>query len=379
MTEAQHAPRIAAVDVARAVALAGMFAVHLVPFDAPAPLGWLHRVSSGTASATFAVLAGVGLGLATRSGLAHTARARTVVRGLCLVVVGLVVGLVPTPAAIILVYYGVLFVVAAAFLRFGPGTLAALALVAALGTPVLSYVLRQNGLDSVAFENLGLLSLPAPGALVSTVLLTGYYPVLTWTTYLLAGLAIGRLDLRSTRVAGSLLGAGVAAAGVAVVTGAVAVHVAGGVAGLNARLAGSPQPGADLTDRGPDLLHDTFFGVTPLHDPVWLLVRAPHSGSVTDLLYTTGVAVAVLGLALLVVPRRWAGWPLAAAGSMTLTLYTLHVITLGALPAEPEATLSAVALVVELAAAVAFALACGAPRERGPLEEGVARVVRRVA
>ncbi len=39
------------------------------------------------------------------------------------------------------------------------------------------------------------LSLADPGELLVTVALTGYYPVLTWTGYLLVGLAVGRSPL----------------------------------------------------------------------------------------------------------------------------------------------------------------------------------------
>ena len=60
--------------------------------------------------------------------------------------------------------------------------------------------------------------------------------------------------------------------------------------------------------------------------------------------------------------------PLAAAGSMTLTLYSLHLVVLSA-PALPGASTGFLPQVV---AVVAFALVWSRYHARGPLEEIVA-------
>jgi hypothetical protein len=51
-----------------------------------------------------------------------------------------------------------------------------------------------------------------PGGFVVLLLLTGAYPVVAYVVYLCAGLAVGRLDLRSRSVALRLLEAGLALA-----------------------------------------------------------------------------------------------------------------------------------------------------------------------
>ena len=55
-------------------------------------------------------------------------------------------------------------------------------------------------------------SLAEPVTLLRELLLTGYYPVATWLPYLLVGMVLGRLDLRSaataTRVGGRRAGRG---------------------------------------------------------------------------------------------------------------------------------------------------------------------------
>jgi hypothetical protein len=141
--------------------------------------------------------------------------------------------------------------------------------------------------------------------------LTGYYPVLTWTTYLLAGMAVGRLDLHRPQVAAGLLTGGTVLAVGAHTASALLLGPGNGVWVLGA---------AASTRR---------YGTTPTGNWWWLAADTPHSGSPLDLAATTGSALAVLGVMLLL--ARWSR-PLvrvpAALGSAPLTLYTLHVVAL---------------------------------------------------
>jgi hypothetical protein len=155
------------------------------------------------------------------------------------------------------------------------------------------------------------------------LLLTGTYPVLTWTTYLLTGLAVGRSDLRRVGSAARLLLLGLVAAMTAKALSAWLLTQVGG-AGRLARTVGS------TPDQVEQTLGTGMFGTTPREDWRWLVVSAPHSGTTLDLVHTTGSALAVLGACLLLVrvlPRPVV-LPFAAAGSMTLTLYTAHVLAL---------------------------------------------------
>jgi uncharacterized membrane protein len=308
--------RILGVDAARAVALVGMFATHIFPLrdgDEPTLTG---VVASGRASALFAVLAGVGVALATGGRHRPVGRrahlggaAALVVRGLLVGALGLTLVALDPPVAVILAYYGLLFVVAAPLLRVPAAVLAAGAVLACALAPVASELLRA-GLPDGPGEQVGWPALAEPGQVLVTLTLTGYYPVLTWTTYLLAGMAIGRLDLARTRVAAGLLAGGAALA--------VAAH---GASALLLGAGGADALGAEATQRR--------YGTTPTGSWWWLAVDTPHSGSPLDLAATTGSALAVLGAMLLV--ARWAR-PLAqvpaALGSAPLTLYTLHAVAL---------------------------------------------------
>ncbi len=341
--------RIAGVDAARAVALVGMFATHLLPLTDGGRATATGLLADGRASALFAVIAGVGVALST-SGVRAPA-AGLAVRGLLVGLLGLALGGLDPPVAVILAYYGLLFVVATSMLRLGARALAALAVAACLVTPVVSQLLR-SGLPPGPGAQPGVSALAAPGDLLLTLGLTGYYPVLTWLTYLLAGMAVGRLDLRRARVAAGLLAGGAALTVSAAVTSALLV-------------ARSPLPA--------DALAEHRYGTTPIGSWWWLAVDLPHSGTSLDLAGTTGSALAVLGAMLLV--ERWAApllWLPAAMGAFPLTAYTLHVLAVAAVAATGPAVWVAHVLTV----AVVGTLLRLAGR-RGPLEALVGAASRR--
>ncbi|GAA3233687.1 hypothetical protein GCM10017691_29510 [Pseudonocardia petroleophila] len=333
-----------------------MFATHTLPLVDPGGSASLTGlVAHGRSSALFAVLAGVGIALSTRglqdpagrddagrddAGRDHAAAGvGLLVRALLVGLLGLALAGLGPPIAVILAYYALLFVVAIPLLRLRAGVLAAGAAVLAVAGPVVSQVLRA-GLPAGPGPQAALDSLADPGQLLVTLTLTGYYPVLPWTAYLLAGMAVGRLDLRDRRTAGWLLGGGVALAVAAAAGSAWLVGVAG--------------PALDL--RG-----ERFSGTTPVDTWWWLVVDAPHSGTPFDLAHTTGTALAVLGLALLL-PRSVL-WLPAAVGAVPLTLYTGHVVWLADRPTEGIPT-----LLTHLAVAVAVGVGLRLAGRRGPLE-----------
>lgn len=320
--------RLWGVDVARSLALFGMMSVHIFPGTRPD--GSLHpsyAIAAGRSAALFAVLAGVGLALATGGQQPYDGRwllaARTGVlaRAALLIGLGLILGQVNSPPLVILAYYGVLFVLAIPFLGLSSRALAALAAASAVLTPVLSYLVRTH-LDPAPIADAG------GSDLFVELFLTGTYPALTWTTYLFAGLSVGRADLRRASTALWLAVGGAALAIGAYVAASSLLNAAGGVDRLRRSVPSDPVyafVGDDLDLR----LREGFFGVTPTTDWRWLVVAAPHSGTTFDLLATTGTALAVLGVCLLVVARaRWLSLALAATGSMTLSLYTAHVLAL---------------------------------------------------
>ena len=304
------------VDAARALALIGMMSVHLLPgTDPDGSASTAYLISSGRASALFAVLAGVGLALANGAIQPPTGKARVssaagiVGRALILGLLGLFLGDLDSGVAVILVNYAFLFVFAAAFIGLSARSLWVLALLWALIAPLISFWLRLR-MPETSFGVPGFNELGDPVAFLREILLTGYYPVFPWIAYLLAGMAAGRMDLGSHRVAAALLGGGV--------TLALAAK------GVSAVLLDSFKP-IDVVEPVQ------FFGTTPTDNWWYLAVATPHSGATFDLLHTIGTSLAVLGACLLLAAagRFIVAW-LAAAGGMTLSLYTGHVLALTA-------------------------------------------------
>lgn len=354
-------------DVARCLALLGMIATHVVdPREPDGALTSLQWLAGGRASALFAVLAGVSLALVAgrRTPLRDAARGRLsaaiAVRALSVALIGLLLGQLETGIAVILTYYGVLFLLGLPFLGLRARSLLLLAVGWAIAAPVISHLVRPE-LPDRRFASPRLDQLADPGRLLAELLLTGYYPAFGWLAYLLLGLGIGRLDLRRVAVQ-RLLAAG----------GLVVAVVSTFASGVATRAAGFTD--AELLDHAGGK-----FGQTPTDRWDWLLLVAPHSTTPFDLLQTGGSAALVLGTCLLVV-----GWlariaPAAeraaaivfGAGTMTLTLYSLHVVmrTEQVWPAEEPGTFVLHVLVVLWIGSVYVAL-----RRRGPLETAVGLV-----
>lgn len=321
--------RLAGVDAARGAALLAMMSVHVFPVTGDdGGTTAAHLLAAGRSAALFAVLAGVGVALG--SGGARPVRGERrarwslalVVRALLVGTVGLLLAELDTGVAVILAYYAVLFVVAVPLLGLGPRRLAGLAAGVALVAPFVSSWLRDGRPAAPRSNPVLETAVEDPAGLLEVLVLTGYYPVLGWTTYLCAGLAVGRLLLAARRPAlGLLVGGAVLAAG-ASATSALLLGPLGGHDAIAAVTALRGVPVEQVVGAGR-------FGTVPTTTTWWLATDAPHTSTPLDLLHTTGTALAVLGLALLVapvLPRLLA--PLAAAGSMPLTLYSAHLVVL---------------------------------------------------
>ena len=240
-----------------------------------------------------------------------------------------------------------------------------------VAAPVASQLLRphlpERGAASPAFDQLD-----HPLRLLWELLLTGYYPCLTWLAYLLLGLAIGRCDLGSRAVHGRLVVGGLTVAVLAFVVSRACTEQPWVLRRL------VPDAGAygdvSTADSFVDAISGGMHGTTPAGGSwAWLVVVAPHSGTPFDLLETGASAALVIGLCLVLVSalgttgRR----PLAVAfgaGTMTLTLYSLHVVLrTGRVwpPEQPSSFGWHVLVLVSLGASVV------ALRRRGPLGAAV--------
>ncbi|GAA3900349.1 heparan-alpha-glucosaminide N-acetyltransferase domain-containing protein [Microbacterium invictum] len=339
--------RLQGVDLARGLAVLGMFGAHLLvtpEFVAADPLTWID-LANGRSSILFAVLAGVSIALITggprplgRSALG-LARRRIAVRAAMLWLFGIALIATGVPVYVILPAYGVLFLLALPLVQLRARTLWIIAAVLALVMPWVQPLL--NALP--VWEG-------ATGGSLSLVL-GWHYPFTLWVAFLVAGLAAGRSDLRRSATSRGLLLSGAGAAVLAMA--------------MDATFAAPP---------------DTYLA------EVW--ASGPHTGGLLEVIGSGGFALATIGACLLLcrTPLTWVALPLRAVGSMPFTAYVGQLVVwavmaaiilgdTGDLPGfralEPFWPFT----IVTLIACTAWALLLG----RGPLERLTAWVCRIVA
>lgn len=366
--------RLVGVDAARGLALFGMVAVHTFPLwneeAERTTLSW--SLFGGNAAALFATLAGVSLAFSSGGRTPHTGRRMTAsrvsiaVRAAVIALVGLLLGLLELPVDNILAYYGVIFLLALPFLGLRIRHLLLSCALFALLTPFL----MQWALDALPPDVHGSPSLWSlavhPESVLPQLLLTGTYPALPWMTFLLAGLALGRMHLSETVVQARLVIVGAALAVVAYAVSMTALLALGGYTRI-----------ADATPwmTETDIDEVITFGPDPELPTTtlwWLLVPGPHTNTPFALLLSLGTAVAALGTVLLLARGRAAAramHPLAVMGSMTFTLYTLHLLFMWL---EIHYDAPTLWLWVQILAFAVFALAWRRAVGQGPLEKAVA-------
>ena len=351
------------VDVARGLALLGMVAVHI--FDT------LHgnntpsmtqQVMAGHALATFVLLAGVSLTFITkrsRTGSLLPDAAALATRALLITLIGLVLNSALDPdIEVILPYYGLMFLVVIPLLRRSSPVLIGISIGLVLLAPLV--VLASFNTDLPDNEPT-LAALIHPVELLSPLLVTGSYPIVAYMAFICVGMVIGRLDLSNRVVAIRLtVGGAVLAAGSWLLSTLLLFQFAG-LHHLRAAapVTVSPHDAQNIILWDPDTVSSWW----------WLVERAPYTTTPFRIVHDLGIAMAWLGLSLLItrspLARRALG-PLAAAGAMTLTLYTAHVIVLEATSFLEDHPIQLFLVLVYVA--LTFAALWRRGGRRGPLE-----------
>lgn len=395
-------------DIARGLAVIGMIGAHmgstpdLMWSDPQTWAGVVH----GRSAILFAVLAGVSIALVTGRTVPPApeelpgVRLRLIGRGAAIFAIGVALELLGTGVAVILTFYGVLYVAAIPVLRWSPRRLfLAAAGLALLGPPVLAAI--------------QLLSLYATGPGTDLVV-SGVYPITVWLVFVLVGLGLGRLGVDRMRIAVVSLLAGVVLAALGYGLGAAAEHIVDGEPGDSAWSSSSsfasledgtwgvPADEVDLDGYVCDV-EEEWVGCYPEEtgsssvdeemweelsyweqlrdsDPwkslLWSTISVqPHSGGIPEIVGSGGFALAALGGCLLLArPGRWLLIPLAALGSMPLTAYAAHVVIILVVGGGPMGFVNSNATwgwstLGLLIATTVWALLWG----RGPLERLVGR------
>lgn len=365
--------RLVGIDLARAIAVFGMYVVHIgPPLSATDGVGsWIRYLADGHSSVLFATLAGFSLVLIAgqrepKTGLAgRQARARIAIRAVVLLAVGTVMARF-YGEVVIIGFYGVYFLLALPLVRLRARTLAIIAAALALVTPQLAFVLNSQLSGSIQ-QNISahdpLLQLSNVGVL--DLLLTGFYPAITWISFVVAGMALGRLDLSATAVQWRLA---IFGAAITVAAYGTSLLLAGSGALRSTAEDGSSSSGGS--------------GSVPLDSGAFadkgsasgLLAAGPHSGTTFDIIGSVGVAILMIVAATVAMERlprlRRLATPVIAVGTMSLTAYVGHFVIQGWLPYAGAGydEESWTTLIMFVLGAIVFAGIWSRFFRRGPLE-----------
>lgn len=390
--------RLVGVDLARALAVFGMYVVHFGP-SATSTSGvgaWVRHLTEGRSSALFATLAGFSLMLIAgrlepKTGVAgRQAKARIAIRALILLVLGTVM-IAFYGDVVILASYGLFFLLAMPLLRLSARTLALIAAGVAVVGPLLAFGLKSLITEPAraalkAYDPLAHLG----GAGLLDLLLTGFYPAIPWMAFIIAGMALGRLDVTSGDVRKRLAVFGPALALFAYGTSWLLSQLVDGIReaaeSQSTRSPGGSGIGKGPKDLGPvgDLGSAGHMMPPDTAGSAWsLLTSGPHSGMPFDVIGCIGVAITVIVLAMTAIDRlpllRRLAAPIIAVGTMSLTAYVGHFLlssqmsgpsgdSVTGATAGSESQTSWTPVLVFILGATVFAFVWSRFFTRGPLE-----------
>ncbi|MGW6652507.1 DUF418 domain-containing protein [Streptomyces rubiginosohelvolus] len=364
--------RMVGLDVARALAVFGMYIVHIgPPLSATDGVGsWVRYLADGHSSVLFATLAGFSLMLIAgrrkpKTGLAgRQAKAHIAIRAAVLLVLGTALAM-EYGGVIILAFYGVYFLLALPLVRLPAGTLALIAAGLALVTPQMAFALKALLSESVqqsvnAYDPLKALS----DVGVLDLLLTGFYPALTWMPFVVAGMTLARLDLPAPAVQWRLAALGAA---LTVAAYGTSLLLAGKDALASMAEGGKPSAGPKPASFGSG----SFEAQGAASD---LLTAGPHSGTTFDIIGSVGIAILVIVSTTVLMDRlpllRRLAKPIIAVGAMSLTAYVGHFVVQSAvdMPTGESSQVSWLPVLTFILGAIVFAALWSRFFRRGPLE-----------
>lgn len=362
--------RLVGIDAARGLALIGMFLVHFLPtFNNesmnPTITGLLF---SGRSAALFVVLAGVGLAIIAhrQHRTASSLTKKIIIRAVVIAVIGILLGSLGTPVNVILVNYGLLFIIALPFLSASPRTLLIIAF-SWLTVGSIAYWMIMNFTD-LAYPLLrspDMADVIQPHIILADAFVGGYYPILTWGFYLFIGLWLGRVLMLSAdkkKLAQRLISTGAITTGLTLIINYLVIVFSNLIQNLDENIAhmGSSE-----------IVQRLNVGMTEkelLTEPLWFFLTTPHSNSPVSLLHGAGTAFLVIGLFLLIAHwRKGALSFLTTLGTMPLSLYAWHIILFYFIT-HPNGNVEIIGGMITLIAGAVLVLMFGSGKRKAPLE-----------
>ncbi|GAB3161354.1 hypothetical protein GCM10027059_11300 [Myceligenerans halotolerans] len=391
--------RVLGLDLARALAVLGMFYAHVGPMQEfkDSVVNTIMQIPHGRSSALFATLAGLSLvllagGRRTLPTLERRQRiVKIVIRAVLLIALGTALTLWLHTDIVILAFYGLFFLLALPFVRCGVKKLAVLsASFAVVGSVVYYWIgMAQPAFVTALDAHDPITRMGADG--LGRLLFTGLYPAVPWLAYIFAGMAIAKLDLSAKRVRIGMasVGAGLALAGYGLSWVLQKVlFPGGGMGGGSMSGSGSSGSGVASSSMGSGssgmsgsgasgTWSDSLSGFDPWSSDMlqFLLSASPHSGTAFELLGNIGIAMLVIVGSVALLDRsalaRKLLTPITAAGAMSLTLYVAHLWALNHVPSNSEGGAVVAALAVWgwfCVVGIVFAFVWSRFFKRGPLE-----------
>lgn len=268
--------------------------VHFGPNPVPnTTAGELYDISHGRASILFVLLAGIGISFLTGNrGSKGTTPAplELIIRGAILLPLGLWLQDLDHGVLVILQFYAMYFFFAALVVSLSTPVLLSIVASLLLAGPIIRNSLEQR------YSEWFVSSTPSMSTplieILRDLVISGYYPLITWGAPLVLGMIIGRMNLRDGLVRGSMI------------IGGIVLIV-----------------GSTVVSRSVDFA--TNGNIAPLLSP------EPHSQSHVWMIDAIGVSALTLGLCLVASDRAARLlWPIASTGQLALTIYVGHLILL---------------------------------------------------
>lgn len=318
--------RLAALDAARGLAVAGMIIVNVGPRGGDSVAEVLYRLPYGRASLLFMLLGGIGFCLLTRrarSGETRIPAGATLWRASVLFVGGLALQALDHGVSVILVTYAVLFTAALPLTRAPASALLVIAGLSASLGPIVWITVQRNADRAFARDPLSVTD--SPGELLLGIFLTGPYPVVVWAAPFLVGMWLGRRDLTSRSLSTRLI-----------VWGALAAFAARTISFALINFLGEPTSHQGWQRLISSVAHSQM--------PLWLIE-------------STGAAVVILGVCLKIrtCDHVWLQ-PLVKLGRLAFTSYVGHLIILAFVVRPGPASLAEGLLVSGLVIALLMTL-----------------------
>ncbi len=362
----RYAGRLVGLDLARAIAVMGMFWAHVTEIESDNSfLQFLTEIPDGRSALLFALLAGISLAILTGRNQPYTgddmlvAKLRIVGRAIGLFAIAAFLNLFNQPVAIILGFYAVWFL----FGLFFVGKRAKFLLIFGLGWTLIGPnvgIALQSSLFQYSYSN-GY----APNDLVISAFITGMYPGFSYLSMVFLGMGLGRLDLTRLRVqiSGLVLGVLLAVTGYGLSWIAMQFVSQPEEVIIDTQLPTAEEEAIGLRDlyraqleaverllpKTPSLTTEEFWSlfadttqvepdlyeepeVTSIFAAHEFFTAEPHSNTMFEILGGIGVGLIVIMGCLLITQNnlvRILLRPVIAMGAMPLTVYTAHVVALG--------------------------------------------------